>query len=280
MDHPCVELFFWSLPPNSTALSKNAPLYLIPRDNHISLYRTKIQWVGAKLAYFFHFVSVLDDPFLAPTFYWCVLWLLSHHTTPLQHTLSLRCLRVKLTWKCTCMSRLSQNYMVNSNMNVLGGISYRYLKGMSWQAFLFSYQCVHDGRWSVGRGLVRKLKGGSLRLWWVQITFALQAQWSSAITNSVISSHRSPDWWFYYIISWGITVLCNFCKHNLIPVISCLTSLTFWSLFHVISIPFVQKLTRLGPKLFKEITVCVLVWLDRWFSQHISCQWNIAALLC
>ncbi len=40
---------------------------------------------------------------------------------------------------------------MKSNMNVLGGdcqcISYRYLKGMSWQAFLFSYQHAHDGRW-------------------------------------------------------------------------------------------------------------------------------------
>ncbi len=35
----------------------------------------------------------------------------------------------------------------------------------------------------------------------------------------------------------GITVLCHFRKSELMPVISCLTSLTFWSLFHVISIP-------------------------------------------
>ncbi len=60
------------------------------------------------------------------------------------------------------MSRISQNHM-NSNMNVLAGdcqyISYRYLKGRSWQAFLFSYQYVHDGWWGVGKGLVRKLKG-------------------------------------------------------------------------------------------------------------------------
>ncbi len=36
-----------------------------------------------KVSTFFHFVSVWDDPFLAPTFYWCALWLLWHHTTPL-----------------------------------------------------------------------------------------------------------------------------------------------------------------------------------------------------
>ncbi len=41
-----------------------------------------------------------------------------------------------------------------------------------------------------------------------------------------------------YLLSFeGITVLCHF-RNDLMPVISCLTSLTFWSLFHVISIPF------------------------------------------
>ncbi len=44
----------------------------------------------------------------------------------------------------------------------------------------------------------------------------------------------------------GITVLCHFHKNNnLMPVISYMTSLTFWSLFHVISIPVCSK-TRLG----------------------------------
>ncbi len=63
------------------------------------------------------------------------------------------------------MSRISHHYM-KSNMNQLGGdgqcISYRYLKGRSWQAFLFSYQYLHDERWGVGgeKGLVRKLKEG------------------------------------------------------------------------------------------------------------------------
>ncbi len=57
VDHPCAELFFWSLPPNLTALSEKGSLslsvYLNPRDNHISIYRTKIHWAVAKLAHFF-----------------------------------------------------------------------------------------------------------------------------------------------------------------------------------------------------------------------------------
>ncbi len=57
VDHPCVELFFVSLPPISSALSEKAPLslsvYLIPRDNHISVYRTKIHWEVAKFAHLF-----------------------------------------------------------------------------------------------------------------------------------------------------------------------------------------------------------------------------------
>ncbi len=48
-------------------------------------------------------------------------------------------------------------------MIVLAGdcqcFSYRYLKGRSWKAFLFSYQYAHGGWWVVGKGLVRKLKG-------------------------------------------------------------------------------------------------------------------------
>ncbi len=35
----------------------------------------------------------------------------------------------------------------------------------------------------------------------------------------------------------GITVLCHFRKN----VISCLTNLKFWSLFHVLSIPFCPR---------------------------------------
>ncbi len=39
--------------------------------------------------------------------------------------------------------------------------------------------------------------------------------------------------------------------NDLMPVISCSTSLTFWSLFHVISIPFCSK-ARLGPMFVKK----------------------------
>ncbi len=39
----------------------------------------------------------------------------------------------------------------------------------------------------------------------------------------------------------GITVLCHFHKNVLMPVVSCLTSLIFYSLFHVISIKFCPK---------------------------------------
>ncbi len=38
-----------------------------------------------------------------------------------------------------------------------------------------------------------------------------------------------------------ITLLCHFHINDLMPVISCLTSLAFWSLFHVKSIPFCSK---------------------------------------
>ncbi len=47
-----------------------------------------------------------------------------------------------------------------------------------------------------------------------------------------------------------MTVLCHFPKIERMPVISCLTTLTFLSLFHVISI---------WSYVFKEITGCVLV---------------------
>ncbi len=53
---------------------------------------------------------------------------------------------------------------------------------------------------------------------------------------------------FYYPM---YSIVSHFYKIDLMPVISCLTSLTFWSLFHVISIPFGPK-TRLGPKFVKK----------------------------
>ncbi len=62
------------------------------------------------------------------------------------------------------MSILSQTYIVNSNMNVLGVECQMYLLQIleRWvmQAFLFSYQCAHGGKWAAGKGLVRKLEEG------------------------------------------------------------------------------------------------------------------------
>ncbi len=49
----------------------------------------------------------------------------------------------------------------------------------------------------------------------------------------------------------GITVLCHFRKNDLMSVISSLTSFTFCSLFHVISISFCRKTCR-GPKFLKK----------------------------
>ncbi len=43
------------------------------------------------------------------------------------------------------------------------------------------------------------------------------------------------------LLYWRITVLCHFRKNDKMPVISCLISLTCWSLFYVISIPFCPK---------------------------------------
>ncbi len=45
----------------------------------------------------------------------------------------------------------------------------------------------------------------------------------------------------------GITVLCHFRTNDLMPVISCLTTLTFWAFVHVLSI-LLYPITRLGPK--------------------------------
>ncbi len=39
---------------------------------------------------------------------------------------------------------------------IIKGISYRQLEGMSWQAFLFSYQCTHNGGW---KGVGEKTDG-------------------------------------------------------------------------------------------------------------------------
>ncbi len=100
VDHPCVELFFWSLPPNSTALSEKAPLslsmYLIPRDSHISVYRTKINWALAKLAHFFYFVHLCRWPLPAPTFYRRVLTTVTSHYSPSPHTVLMNAFDLKM----------------------------------------------------------------------------------------------------------------------------------------------------------------------------------------
>ncbi len=49
----------------------------------------------------------------------------------------------------------------------------------------------------------------------------------------------------------GIKVLCHIRKNDLMPVVSCVTSLTFWSLFHVIAIPLCSK-THLDPTFLKK----------------------------
>ncbi len=90
MDHPCAELFFWSLPPNSTALAEKASLFLsvdlIPRDNHISVYKTTIHRAVVKLALFFILSMFVDAPLSAPTFYWRSLTTVMSHYSTTAHT--------------------------------------------------------------------------------------------------------------------------------------------------------------------------------------------------
>ncbi len=64
----------------------------------------------------------------------------------------------------------------------------------------------------------------------------------------------------------GITVLCHFHKNDLMSLISCLTSLTFWSLFHVIAITFCPK-TCLGHMMLK-IQLCFIVFTQIGFLIH------------
>ncbi len=63
-----------------------------------------------------------------------------------------------------------------------------------------------------------------------------------------------------YVISWWN-------NSDLMPVISCLTSLTFCSLFHVISIPFCPK-TRLGATLLKNNSLCISLVRQIGFPIH------------
>ncbi len=62
---------------------------------------------------------------------------------------------------------------------------------------------------------------------------------------------RSRDNFLSHLAVTEITVLCHFRNIDLMPVIRCLTNLTFWSLYHVIFIQFCLK-THLGPKFLKK----------------------------
>ncbi len=70
VDHPCKELFFWSLPPNSTALSEKALLslsvYLIPRDKSYQCLQNKNPLSGCKISTFFKFCTCLSMPHSSP----------------------------------------------------------------------------------------------------------------------------------------------------------------------------------------------------------------------
>ncbi len=72
------------------------------------------------------------------------------------------------------------------------------------------------------------------------LTVACQNNWRICSTCHSLSRHITTTYWDLY--RW---------QNNSITVISCLTSLTFWSLFHFISISFSPK-THLSPKYLKE----------------------------
>ncbi len=63
-------IFLKPAPKFNCTITEKAPLslsmYLIPRENHISVYKTKIHWVVAKLAHFFHFVHLCWCPLSSP----------------------------------------------------------------------------------------------------------------------------------------------------------------------------------------------------------------------
>ncbi len=77
-----------------------------------------------------------------------------------------------------------------------------------------------------------------------------------SMTQHTISCSLFPFYIFWLSLSTlnsrgGITVLFHFHTNNLIPVINCLTSLTLWSLFQVISITCCSK-ASLGPTYLKR----------------------------
>ncbi len=72
----------------------------------------------------------------------------------------------------------------------------------------------------------------------------------------------------FYLVR-GITALCHFCKNGLMPAIRCSTSLTFWSLFHVISITFCPQ-TCLGPRFLNNNSLCISFIRQRGFLIHFT----------
>ncbi len=137
-------------------------VYLIPRDNHISVYRTIIYWAVAKLAHF-HFVNVWDDPFPAPTFYRRTLTTVTSHYS--HNSTTFLYVVYESNWLENAHKWADYRKMM---WWIQIWMSWRWLskdlatdtwKVCDWQAFLFSYQCTHNGQWGVGKGLVRKLKG-------------------------------------------------------------------------------------------------------------------------
>ncbi len=139
-------------------------MHLIPRDNHISVYRTKILWEVANL-YIDTFVSFSDDPFPATTFYWRVLWLLWCHTSSIaalsscmlfMNQIDLKMpingqISIKLygEFEYECIRRWLSNVLATDTWKV----------GHGKHSYFLINACIVDGGGPEG-GLLRKLKGG------------------------------------------------------------------------------------------------------------------------
>ncbi len=91
-----------------------------------------------------------------------------------------------------------------------------------------------------------------------------------AFFHNIWSTFRSKCWISAILSVRGISVLCHFRKSDLMHVISCLTSFTFWSLFHFISIPFCPK-TRLGPSScsssYQNLKLITKFWYNAWWME-------------
>ncbi len=89
VDHPCAEQFFCKPPPKFICTIREGSIHFISvlnskRQSYQCL-QNKNPLSGCKVSTFFHFVSFSDDPFLAPTFYWCALTTVtSHYSTAAQ----------------------------------------------------------------------------------------------------------------------------------------------------------------------------------------------------